>query len=145
MQSQISIYKSSQVLSELTPEHVAAGINWFAKMSDAARWNLSNAEASDLLGGITISRYLYLKRRAAANLPIAVSRDLCERISLFLSIWDCLYHIAPANREDLAYKWFNQPNTSHILQGKSIKQYLLDRQSMEALYAVNRYLKSFSI
>lgn len=145
MQPQNTVHESPKVFSELTSDHVAAGINWFSKMNDAARWNLSNAEASELLGGIGVSKYLSLKRRAADNLPIKVSRDLCERISLLLGIWESLQNITPVDRKDLAYQLFNQPNTSHVFEGRSIKQYLLDRQSMDALYVVNRHLKSLFI
>jgi hypothetical protein len=145
MQPKNTFHESPKVFSELTSEHVTAGINWFSKMNDAARWNLSNAEASELLGGIGVSKYLSLKRKAAENLPLKVSQDLCERISLLLGIWESLQNIAPVDRKDLAYQWFTQPSTSQVLEGKSIKQYLLDCQSMEALYVVNRHLKSLSI
>jgi len=129
-----------QTLGDLTQEHVAAAINWFVKMSDATRWNISHAEAAELLGGITVNKYNNLKRKAAAGLPIKVSRDILERLSLLLGIWKALQLVVPSDRQDLAYQWFNQPNTSHIFQKKSIKQYILDRQSMEALYVVKRYL-----
>lgn len=145
MQSQDSFVEPPNVIQEASTEHLIAGINWFVKMNDTTRWNLTQNEAAELLGGISVSKYLNLKRKAAKFLPINVTRDLSDRISLFLGIWEASQLVVPDNRTDLAYKLFNQPNTSHILEGKTIKQYLLDRKSMEALYVVKRYLNAISI
>lgn len=127
-------------LDNLSQEHLCASINWFVDMSAREKWNLSVEEAADLLGGIPARTYHDLKRKAANGHPVNINRDMAERLSLFLGIWKALQIIVPSNRKDLAYAWFNQVNNGHVLMGKSIKDYLLERKSIEALYTVRRYL-----
>lgn len=129
-------------LDNLSQEHLCASMNWFAGMSVREKWNLSVNESADLLGGIPIRTYHDIKRKASKGLPVNINRDMAERLSLFLGIWKTLQIIVPCNRKDLAYAWFNQANKSHVLLGKSIKEYLLERKSIEALYVVRRYLDS---
>lgn len=131
-------------LGNLSQEHLSASINWIAAMSAPDKWDLSADEAADLLGGITVKTYHDIKHKAANGLPVNINRDMAERLSLLLGIWKALQIITPSNRKDLAYAWFNQANKSHVLMGKSIKEYLLERKSIEALYAVRRYLDSMS-
>lgn len=135
-------------LDTLTKEHIATAIDWLAKMSAEDRWNLKNEECCDLLGGISIRNYLDLRSKAKKilakeeDVPLSITRDMGERLSLLTGIWKALQIIVPSNRLDLAYKWFNQPNTGVVLMGKSIKDYLIERKSIEGLYTVRRYLDS---
>jgi hypothetical protein len=127
-------------LDTLSQDHIAVSINWFMDMSSADKWNLTHDEVCDLLGGIP-KRTLYdLRKKAESNLPVSINRDMAERLSLLLGIWKALQIIVPTSRRDLAYKWFNQPNTSLVLMGKSIKEFLIERKSIEGLYTVRRYL-----
>lgn len=124
----------------LTTLHAAAGMEWLYEMSKPKKWNLTPEEVADLLGGIPIRTYHDLKRKALAGQSISLSRDCLERISLLLGISKALQIVAPSGREDLAFSWFNQPNDNSIFAGRSIKDYLLERKSIEGLYAARRYL-----
>lgn len=121
-------------------DHAAVGIEWLSDMADSKKWNLSVEEVADLLGGLPIRTYHDLKRKVRNNQAIQLSRDTLERISLLLGIHKALQIIVPSAREDLAYEWFNKPNQNPIFDNKSIKDYLLERKSIEGLYVVRRYL-----
>lgn len=122
------------------PVHAAAGLAWLHEMSGGDKWNLSVEEVVDLLGGIPVRTYHELKRKALAGEPITIGRDCLERLSLLLGISKGLQLIAPSGREDIAFKWFNTPNSNPLFEEKSIKEYLLNRKSIEGMYAVRRYL-----
>ncbi len=131
---------TSSDYSDLSQDHIAAGINWISGISSSEKWNLTIKETVELLGVISPEKYYDIQRKAANGLPLSLDRDTFVRISLLLGIWRALQIIVPKNREDLAYSWFHQANTNHVFEGKSIKQYLLDRKSIEALHVVRRYL-----
>lgn len=129
-----------KVSASVTFEHHLVGMKWLFDMSSKEKWNLSVEEITNLLGGISIKKYQELKRKTANNLPVNLRRDTLERISLLLGIHKSLTVLAPENRKDVAYTWFNQSNASPLLAGKSIKQYLMDEKTVGALYDVRRYL-----
>lgn len=94
-----------------------------------------------LLGGLSVRKYHELKRNVLGGHGIKLNRDCQERISLLLSIYKNLSIIAPEGRIDFAYSWFNRPNDHQIFSGRSIKEYLLERKSVAALYTIQRYLE----
>lgn len=124
----------------MSKSHAAVGLEWLHQMSGPDKWNLSPEEVADLLGGTPLRTYHEWKRKVLAGQDINLSRDCLERISLLLGISKALQIVAPSGRTGIAYAWFNQPNDHAIFAGRSIKQYLLERKSMEALYTVRRYL-----
>jgi hypothetical protein len=132
-------------LESLTREHLASSIQWISEMSGPDRWNLKDEEVATLLGGIDIAIYEDLKCRAANGQPLTLTMDIVQRLSLLLGIWRSLQLIVPVNRQDLAYSWFGIANNSPLLNGKSIKDYLLDMKTIDAMYAVKRYLDSTTV
>ena len=124
----------------VTDAHASAGLAWLSEMSAASKWHLSAEEVCDLLGGMPVRTYHDYKRKALDGQPINLSRDTLERLSLLLGISKGLQIIAPENRQDLACAWFNQANLNPLFAGLSIKEYLLARKTIEALYTVRRYL-----
>lgn len=122
-----------------TPAHASAALQWLHKMSGAEYWNLGVEEQAELLGGVPKRTYHEWKRRALVGEPVELSRDTLERLSLLLGIAKALQIIAPAERTELAYRWFTSPNQNPLFQGLSPKDYAITRGSMEALYTVRRY------
>jgi hypothetical protein len=122
-----------------TPAHASAALQWLHKMSGADYWNLSVDEQAELLGGVPKRTYHEWKRRALAGEPVELSRDTLERLSLLLGIAKALQIIAPAERQELAYRWFTSPNQNPLFQGLSPKDYAITRGTMDALYTVRRY------
>ena len=122
-----------------TPAHASAALQWLHKMSGADSWNLSVEEQVELLGGVPKRTYHEWKRRALAGEPVELSRDTLERLSLLLGIAKALQIIAPAERQELAYRWFTSPNQNPLFQGLSPKDYAITRGTMDALYTVRRY------
>lgn len=128
-----------QSASAFTPQHARAALQWFHKMSGADYWNLAVDEQAELLGGVPKRTYHEWKRRALAGEPVELSRDTLERLSLLLGIAKAMQIIAPAERPDLAYRWFITPNQNPMFQGLSPKDYAIARGSIEALYTLRRY------
>jgi hypothetical protein len=129
-------------ISDLTQDHLIASVRWISKMSSAERWNLIDAEVAALLGRITVESYQDLRHRADSGLPITTTPDMVERLSLLLGIWKALQLLVPVERPDLAFAWFNKPNSSPLLQNMSIKHYLLENNTLESFYIVRDYLNS---
>ncbi|RYY02279.1 MAG: hypothetical protein EOO53_11795 [Gammaproteobacteria bacterium] len=130
------------LVSDVTQEHLITGILWITKMGSPERWNLTAEEIAALLGGFTVDTYQEMLCRAEGGLPITMTPDTVERLSLFLGIWKALQLLVPHERPDLAFAWFNKTNSSPILQNRSIKHYLLENNTLESFYTVRDYLNS---
>lgn len=126
----------------MTQEHFRAGILWIAKMSQKDKWNLTDEEAANLLGDIDVNTYQNMKYNAENGIPFAMNSTSYECLSLLLNIWKCLRLFVPESPENLAYNWFNTPNTVGFMKDKSIKNYLLERKDIDAFYRVKNYLSS---
>lgn len=129
-------------ISDLTQDHLITSIQWIVKMGEHDRWNLTSEEIAALLGGIKVETYQDMRHRAASGLPITMTSDTVERLSLLLGIWKALQLLVPHERPDLALTWFNKPNSSPLLNGMSIKHYLLENNTLEGFYVVRDYLSS---
>lgn len=128
----------------LTQAHFVAAINWISKMCKSEYWNLTDNEAAKLLGMKDAATYKELVTQALTNQFIFISDETSERISLLLGIWKYSQILAPANRADLANKLFIAPNSNPLLQGNSIKDFLLKNNSIDNFYTIKRYLASAS-
>ena len=93
-----------------------------------------------MLGGIARRTLQSWKKKALAGEEVELSRDVMERLSLLIGIYKAYKLIAPSNRPDLGTQWFLTANDNPLFQGISAKQYLLEKGTMNALYAVRRYL-----
>lgn len=122
----------------LTKTHSTAGLRWLFDRRE--RWNLTMDDLGVLLGGISRRTLTAWKTKVSNGATIEVSRDEMDRISLLLGIHKALTLITPAGHEGMAYDWFQKPVDLMGLQGKSIKEYLLEQGSMEALYYIRRNL-----
>jgi len=129
-------------ISDLTQHHLIAGVQWISKMGSPERWNLTDDEIATLLGGISVESYNDIQQRAESSLPITMTPDTVERLSLLLGIWKALQLLVPHERPELAFAWFNKSNSSPLLQNMSIKHYLLEKNTLESFYVVKDYLNS---
>lgn len=120
--------------------HASAALRWFETMRQPDQWGLTVDEQCELLGGIAKRTLQAWKKRALAGEDVELTRDIMERLSLLLGIYKGYALISPSSRPDLATAWFNTSNDHQLFQGQSVKQYLLNEGSMNALYAVRRYL-----
>lgn len=97
-------------------------------------------ELGTLLGGVRRRTLTDWQKRVNNGGEVEVTRDTMERISLLLGIHKALSLITPAGQESLAFEWFQKPIELMGLQGQSIRDYLLEQGSMDALYYVRRNL-----
>lgn len=129
-------------ISDLTQDNLITSIQWISKMSSPERWNLNDAEVATLLGGITFETYQDMQHRAERGLPITMTPDTAERLSLLLRIWKGLNFFVPHQRKDLAFQWFSKPTTNPTFKNKSIKDFLLESNTIESFCEVITYLRA---
>ncbi|MCD1648423.1 antitoxin Xre-like helix-turn-helix domain-containing protein [Marinobacter adhaerens] len=122
----------------LTATHSTAGLRWLFEHRE--HWGLTMDQLGILLGGIRRRTLTDWQQRANRGDEVEVSRDTMDRISLLLGIHKALTLLTPAGHEQLAYEWFQTPIELMGLQGTSIRDYLLEQGSMDALYYVRRNL-----
>ena len=122
----------------LTASHSTAGLHWLFERRE--RWGLTMDELGTLLGGVRRRTLTDWQKRVNNGGEVEVTRDTMERISLLLGIHKALSLITPAGQESLAFEWFQKPIELMGLQGQSIRDYLLEQGSMDALYYVRRNL-----
>jgi len=130
-------------ISDLTQSHLSAGIKWILMMSEPNCWNLTSEEAAALCG-IATQTYHDIQQSVERDLPIVMTADTIERLSLLLGIWKGLQYLVPNDRQNLAFAWFNKTNSSALLQNTSIKNYLLQNNTIASFYVVRDYLNSNS-
>jgi hypothetical protein len=122
----------------LTATHSTAGLRWLFERRE--RWGLTMDDLGTLLGGVRRRTLTDWQKRVNSSEQVDVSRDTMERISLLLGIHKALTLITPSGHERMAYEWFRQPIDLMGLRGESIRDYLLKKGSMDAIYYVRRNL-----
>lgn len=129
-------------IANLTSEHFCTSIKWIAMMSDSKRWNLSDEQVARLIAIDSVAIYKEILEKAEADALEKLPSETIERLSLLLGMWKCLQFLAPHQRIDLAFCWFSKANNHEMFQNKSIKDYLLNGNSMNDFYKVKRHLES---
>jgi hypothetical protein len=122
-----------------TPAELAGpGLRAFLKIADA--WQLSPVQQAELLG-VGRSTFYELRRKAEARQPVnGASRDMIERLSYVLGIYESL-HTMFANNRAFADEWVNRPNTDPFFSGKRALDRMLAGRTAD-LYTVYQYLQS---
>lgn len=123
----------------VTPEHCTACIKWVTKMGAPNRWNLTASEMAILLG-MNVSEFIEIQKMTHQGIPFLLRNESSERISLLLGMHKRLSLLGLDEQTSVLV--FNRANDGELLKGKSIKNFLLERKSLEALYAVNLYLET---
>ncbi len=126
-------------IDNLTQEHLTAAIQWISKMSRPDRWNLTNENVARLLG-IDVAIFNEMQSNALSGQPVMLTSDAVERLSLLRRVWKALNLVVPHQRQDLALQWFSTPTTIPTFKNKSIKDFLLESNTVEAFCEVIAYL-----
>ena len=98
------------------------------------RWNVSDEDARQLLGGISNGSYYQLKANPGSTKTL--DQDRLERISYLIGIFKAL-NILYSQR--LADQWMRLPNTNPVFAGRSPLDYIL-RGGQRAMDTVRRLL-----
>ena len=110
----------------LSPAAVAAFFNMMAK------WKVADAQARQLLGGISSGSYYNLKKDPSRTLD----EDRLRRVSYLIGIFKSLNILYS---EELADRWISLPNRNRIFQGRAPLDLLL-RGGIPAFELVRRLL-----
>ncbi len=98
------------------------------------RWNISDEDTRQLLGGISNGSYYQLKANPGSTKPL--DQDRLERISYLIGIFKAL-NILYSQR--LADQWMQLPNTNPIFAGRTPLVYIL-HGGQRAMDTVRRLL-----
>ena len=98
------------------------------------RWNVSDEDARQLLGGISNGSYYQLKANPGSTKTL--DQDRLERISYLIGIFKAL-NILYSQR--LADQWMRLPNTNPIFAGRTPLDYIL-RGGQRAMDTIRRLL-----
>jgi hypothetical protein len=128
-------------ISDLTPEHFSAAVQWISKMSSPGCWNLTNEEVARLLA-VQPAIFTEMQRKALNGEPVTLTSDTIERLSLLLRVWKGLNLFVPHERQDLALQWFSKATTAPTFNNKSIKDFLLESNTVESFCVVITYLRA---
>ncbi len=125
--------------NDITSEHYAACIKWATKMSATTEWNLTSNEMAALLNMDT-AEYIEIQKKADEGIPFSLRNESTERISLLLRISKRLHLLGLDEQTSISL--FKKANNGNLLKGKSIRQFLLESNSVASFYAVALYLES---
>ena len=102
-----------------------------AVMNLFARWELTDEEACEILGGLSLRTYARWKKGEIGR----IDRDLATRLSLLLGMHKALRYLF--RDPDQAYAWVKKPNA--MFSGRRALDVMLDG-SIFALERVRAYL-----
>lgn len=103
-----------------------------AFFSIMSRWNVRDADARILLGGVTNGPYYELKRNPTRVLDV----DRLTRVSLLIGIFKALHVLYS---ESLADRWIQMPNANRLFDGRTPLDYMLTG-GLPAMLTVRRLL-----
>lgn len=95
------------------------------------RWGIKDAEARELLGGVSNGVFYEMKK----NPERVLDTDRLTRISLLIGIFKSLNILYP---EDLADSWVSLPNSNRLFKGGTALRYMI--QGGQAAMAMVRRL-----
>jgi hypothetical protein len=125
---------------KIAREDVPQTLHWFEQQQLGTQWHLSSDEQLALLGSVDASTYQrWLADITRGQIP-SLPENVITRLEILLGVEKSLEILVPENRPDLVISWFNTPNKNPLFQGKSIKQYLLDNNNLDAFHALEAYL-----
>jgi DNA-binding XRE family transcriptional regulator len=116
------------------------GIQWLFKQAAPNRWNLNHSDLANLLG-VSEESILKFEHELKIKIPIDLTEDSRNRLSKLLTIHKSIYELSPQGQE---VKFFISSNCGNFLNGKSIKDFLIDEATLEAMDKVIIWLKSTS-
>jgi hypothetical protein len=113
-------------------------LQWLFKQSSPDRWNLNNTDLANVLG-IDEELIEKLKSDVALGKQIELNESASTRLPLLLSINKAIYNISPNGQESL---FFTSPNSGNFLNGLSIKEFLIEDATTDAMAEIITWLKS---
>lgn len=112
----------------------AVGLLWLKR--EARKLQLSQDDVARLLGELPLRTLAARWAAAEKTGNVNLTRDQYDRLSLIVGIYGNIKTVAPNG--DLGM--FNRVYNDYPLYGKSMKDFLLDSGSMEAMLTVRRWL-----
>lgn len=112
----------------LSPSAIKAFFNIMEK------WTIKDADARDLLGGVSNGVFYEMKK----NPNRVLDTDRLARISLLIGIFKSLNILYP---EDLADAWVTLPNKNRLFSGGTPLSYMI-QGGLAALWTVRRLVDS---
>lgn len=118
----------------------AIGLQWLFKQAHSTRWNLNHSDLAKLLS-VSEESIKAFESALALGMPIEISENTRTRLSMLLSINKAIHAISPYGEEN---SFFTSPNNGSLLKGISIKEFLVQEATTQAMDKVITWLKSHS-
>jgi hypothetical protein len=118
----------------------AIGLQWLFKQAHSTRWNLNYSDLAKLLS-VSEESIKAFESALALGMRIEVSENTRNRLSMLLSINKAIHGISPYGEEN---SFFTSPNNGSFLKGISIKEFLVQEATTQAMDKVITWLKSHS-
>ncbi len=113
-------------------------LQWLFKQASPDRWNLNNTDLARVLG-INEELVEKLKANIAHGKQIELNESASTRLHLLLSINKSIHDMSPNGQENL---FFTNPNSGDFLNRLSIKEFLIEEATTDAMDKVIVWLKS---
>jgi hypothetical protein len=118
----------------------SVGIQWLFKQAAPNRWDLNYSDLAKLLG-VSEESIQKFELELTIKVPIDLTENSRNRLSRLLTIHKSIYELSPLGQE---ITFFISSNCGSFLNGKSIKDFLIDEPTPEAMDKIIIWLKSTS-
>lgn len=123
----------------LGAKHLIAGLRWLNAMAAEDKWNLSHAEKLTLLGNVSDVEFNSLQELDKTCELTKLAESALERLVILIGIERNLNALVSSEH---SYKAFKHKNSNSIFNGQSLKDFLLNSESVDSYYVVLRYLEN---
>lgn len=114
---------------------------WFRWQSHSSRWNLSVDEQLVILGNVDPKLYSIWTFNFSESLT--APDHLKMRLGILLGVHQFSIRVAPDNNISLANNWFSVPISDTVLNGCSVRDYLLKDSSVSSFRNLEYFLLSY--
>lgn len=129
----------SDVVDVLTVQHLIEGLRWLDKVSVESMWSLTESEKLALLGNISATEFSSLHALPDNHALDTLNINVLERLVLLIRITKCISVLLGQNH---CYEALKRKNLNPVFNSLSIKDFLLNSQSVESYYIALRYLEN---
>lgn len=127
----------AQAICQTTHEfNVAQALLWLEEMREPNKWDLSQKQTCELMGGVTRNTYRGWISKANSGEPFKIARDQLTRLSLMAGIHKALTISSPKGYE---FDFFKRPNKHPMFGEQSAKELLLNDGDILLMFAVRNY------
>ena len=125
--------------AHLSSEHLIVALRWLDIMSSKTKWNLTHTEKLNLLGNISDAQLTALCSYDQSGQLSEFAQSVLQRLVLLIGI---ARDLAALVGSENSYMLFSKKNSHAMFESQSIKDFLLNSESIESYELVLTYLEN---